>query len=689
MKIFLAIILIVCTAISTCAQRRIDPNEIKVLARPYMDSIVLRWAPGNLDSWIKGNRFGYMIERYTMIREKEVLMKPEKKIITSSLLKPRPLDQWESVVKKNKYAAIAAQALYGESFQLTTQGSDVFQIINKVKENEQRFSFALFAADMSAEVSAFLGLRLTDKDVRKGEKYLYRLLCIAQPGNDTLRGSAFIGTEEYTPPVPIDFSVEFKGEVVAMKWNQSYYKGVYSAFIIERSSNGKDYKPLSSDPMVTLSEADKEESRYQYATDSLPDQTADYYYRLRGLTPFGELGPPSEARMGRGSVVSDESPYIIKGTSENNQSIKIEWEFAVKHEKGLNGFIVKRADSPQQRYNTVNTKLISSEERMYEDISPKQTNYYQVIAVGNDGRELKSPVYYAQLVDSIPPSSPRGLKGTITETGKIIISWSGNAETDIYGYRIYRGNYKKEEFSQLTREPIPGTSFEDSISLTTLNKRIHYQVMAIDRNQNYSALSDVLSLELPDKVKPVSPVFFPPLSSHEGVIIQWTPSSSDDVSRYDVYRKDGQMWRKIFSSLNSKDSVYSYLDTEIMEGHHRAYTVVAIDKSGNESEPAAPVRGTKLIDAVKPAVSLLESIVDRSDKKIVLKWSYEQKGVVHYQIYRSKDDQPLKLLTTIAASTLKFEDKQLNMNSIYIYRVLALFANGAKSELSKELKVRY
>ena len=109
--------MVMCVLISAIAQRRIDADEIKVLARPYLDSITLRWAPKDLDAWIKGNRFGYTIERYTLIREKEVLSKPEKKIITSSLMMPRPLNEWEALVTRNKYAAIAAQALYGVTMQ--------------------------------------------------------------------------------------------------------------------------------------------------------------------------------------------------------------------------------------------------------------------------------------------------------------------------------------------------------------------------------------------------------------------------------------------------------------------------------------------------------------------------------------------------------------------------------------------
>ncbi len=660
-------------------------NEIKVLARPSLDSIVLRWAPINVAAWLKGNTNGYVIERYTIVRDNKVLSLPEKRILSINPMKPLPLDRWEQEVKRNKYAAIAAQSLYGDSFQLTTQGTDIFQIVNKVKENEQRFSFALFAADMSAPVSVLLGLRHTDKNVKKGEKYLYRISATS-PG-DTLRGSVFTGPEAYTLPAPADFTATFEGKIVSLKWNQSYYKGIYSAFVVERSSNGKDFKALSEDPLVTLSEADKEETRYQYATDSLPDETNEYHYRVRGFTPFGELGPPSEPVKGKGAVALNDTPHIIKGGSENNKTIQLGWEFPSESNNGLKGFQVQRAESPKQPYKTINTTLISKEIRDYEDMSPKQTNYYQVVAIALNGEEFKSPVYYAQLIDSIPPSAPKGLNGNVSQTGKISISWTPNAEPDMYGYRIYRGNYLKEEFSQITREPIRPYSFTDSVDLKHLNKQIHYQVMAIDRNQNYSVLSEVLTLELPDKVKPVPPFFYPVSSSREGVLLQWTPSSSDDVDRYDLYRKEGSVWKKITSQVHTADTLYKYADKESPEGKQRMYTVVAIDKSGLESDPSSPVAGAKITNPIKPAVVLSEPDVDRENKKIVLKWVYSQQGVNAYQVYRSKEGQPLKLHSTVTAA--QFEDKQLNMNSIYIYRVVALFTSGAKSEFSKDIKVKY
>jgi hypothetical protein len=40
-----------------------------------------------------------------------------------------------------------------------------------------------------------------------------------------------------------------------------------------------------------------------------------------------------------------------------------------------------------------------------------------------------------------------------SEIGIFMISWKKGNEPDLYGYRVYRANSLKEEFSQITKEP--------------------------------------------------------------------------------------------------------------------------------------------------------------------------------------------------------------------------------------------
>ncbi|GAB1446779.1 hypothetical protein MASR2M41_25880 [Flammeovirgaceae bacterium] len=663
-------------------------NQIKVLARPSLDSIVLRWAPVNVDAWIKGSRDGYEVDRYTLVRDGKIVNPPEKKQL-AGLMKPWPEEQWERLVNQNKYAAIAAQALFGSEFELTTEGTDVFQIVNKVQENEMRFSFALYAADLSVPVSLALGLRFTDKDVRQGEKYLYRVLSIHE--GDTIYGSVFQGPEEYVLPAPMDFIAEFEGSIVSLKWDQSYHRGIYTAYVVERSADGGRFMPITEDAMVTLSNEDQPESRYQYATDSLPDGNKEYAYRVRGLTPFGEIGPPTEPVSGISTATITDVPYIRSDESPDNTVINLNWEFPAVSESGLKGFEVRRSSSPKDRPITINKEIIASALRTFQDEAPEKNNYYQVVAIALSGEEFKSPIHLVQLIDSIPPLAPVGMSGKVDERGRVSFSWKPNEELDMYGYRIYRSNNPNAEFSQVTIEPIANNSFVDSINLKTLDRHIYYQVMAIDKSQNHSKLSEVLALEIPDQVPPVSPVFLPVTSNKEVVELQWLPSSSDDVKSYDIYlQKPGeQEWRKLDAVPHTMDSIISYKVTNIEEGVRVNFTVLAVDQSGLESKPATPVSAARLISAVKPPIQMLNPEVDRTGKNILLKWNYEQKGIYKYQIYRAKENEAIRLYKTIEGSAKDFTDKELVMNSVYTYQVVAVFSSGARSAFSEKIIVNY
>jgi fibronectin type 3 domain-containing protein len=249
----------------------------------------------------------------------------------------------------------------------------------------------------------------------------------------------------------------------------------------------------------------------------------------------------------------------------------------------------------------------------------------------------------------------------------------------------------KEEFAQVTSAPVSRIEFADRVDLNTLNRELHYQIMAIDQSQNHSGLSDILTLKVPDKIKPVAPFFYPVEASEEGVKLSWTRSSSDDVVRYDVYKKglSSQQWDKIAEVLHGTDTAYVYQDKDGDEGVKAVYTVFAIDEGGLQSDPATPVVGAKIPDPVKPPVVVLKPVIAREEKQIVLKWNYDQAGVAKYQIYRAKEGEPLKLYSTQDASTQEFIDRQLIINTVYNYHVVAMFRSGARSEFGERVVVNY
>lgn len=664
-------------------------EDVAVVGRPSKDSISLRWAPVVFSTWEAGNALGYTVERYTVLRNGSVLNSPEKITLTGNPLKPFSIDQWESLVKSDKYAAVAAQAIFGERFEVDLQQTDVFQIVNKVKENDQRFSFALFCADMSPAVAQASGLLFTDLQVKPGEKYLYRVV-IYQP-TDTLRGSIYISPDDPHPlSRPEMVKATFQDAGVSLQWNRPVF-AAYTAYSIERSTNGIDFSVISDVPLITVS-PNVNDVPFEIYTDSLQDPSQTYFYRIHGITPFGEYGEFSDVVSGRGVVSINDVPMVTGGDNVGNQSILLHWEFPVESNTAIEGFVIERSMNPKSDFRKIQTQLVGPTERSFEDKSPDQVNYYRVAAQGLDGKLYNSPIYLSQLIDSLPPVAPAGLKAIVNDYGRMELSWQSNSEKDIYGYRIYRSNGSMEELFQVTTEPISFSQYVDTVNLNTLNENVYYTVMAIDKNQNHSQLSQRLKVPLPDKIKPQPPVFLPVKSDGQGTTLQWERSGSTDVVRYDLYRQKGldSQWIRIRIINTTGDSTYQYVDTtSIVSGQLHRYTVIAVDEAGLESDPSSAVRGARIPASLKPAVSWNNPVVDRTNAQIILNWEYNQPGVESFRIYRAKGDESMILYKSVSQELQQYKDKELLIGEKYTYKIMAVFKDGGKSSLSRNFNVTY
>jgi len=124
--------------------------------------------------WLSGNNHGYMVSRTLILKDGELIDNPVPELLTEKPLKPAPLEMWEQPAEHNDYAGVAAQAIYGDDFEVEAgDGAGMVDILNRATEQESKLGFALLAADISPQVAKLSGLWFTDSDVRPGEKYLY------------------------------------------------------------------------------------------------------------------------------------------------------------------------------------------------------------------------------------------------------------------------------------------------------------------------------------------------------------------------------------------------------------------------------------------------------------------------------------------------------------------------------------
>jgi hypothetical protein len=651
--------------------------EIQVIARVQKDRILLRWAVTDAISWKKLNTYGYSLERYTVTRDNKTLTNPEK-VVLAKAIKPEPIETWEKLIETNDNAAIVAQAIYGEDFAVT--GDDKLQtIVNISEENEQRFTFALLTADKDYEIAKKAGLGFEDKTAKINEKYAYRVSSnVPEKEINIAYGGIFVGLNEYQSlPKPMDFTAHFTDNSTMLSWNFKILSQTYANYYVERSTDKKTFQRITDKPYTSLNQQNTNNHQIFYI-DSITNNKP-YSYRIQGISPFGELGPYSEIITGKGKALLKFVPHLTVKNFKDDSTVTLSWEFPEEGNEEISGFELNRSDKDDKEYTTV-VKNIPSKNRSVTYNKLSSTNYFTITAIGKQGSNRTSFPMLVQPVDSIPPSKPIGLKGTIDSLGVVKITWDHNKEKDLMGYRIYRGNTAEEEFSQLTVSPSEPNKYEDTVILKSLNSKVYYRVIAVDYHYNMSPFSETLILKKPDVVPPTSPVFTRYEIKDGAVFLEWVNSQSEDVASHQLYRKenDQEKWELI---LNDVTKLESYQDQKTIEGSTYRYAIFAKDESGLVSNPTPEIALFVPKYTVKPAVKGFYAQANTATNSIDLSWDYKESDVDSFEIYKATNQEPLQLIQIVKGESRKLSDPTLTINTTYKYGIRAQFKDGRMSKM--------
>ncbi len=689
-KIILYLVL-TCAFIRSVAAQEVTP-AIKVAAFPYKDSIALRWAPTDAATWQLINKYGYVLERYTLTRDNQRIT-PEMIALARRPVKPRPLGDWENQIDDDDYMAIAAQAIYGSSFETSgNYNSDVLQIINQVKELEQRYSFALFAADLSRKVARWTALGYIDKDIKKNEKYVYKIYA-AVPSNllkiDT--GYVFTGVEDFRElPRPIQLKAESGDKAILLSWDRRYYTNIYIAYHVDRSDDGgKTYQQITKLPLINSDPPEGLPADRMYKLDSLQENGKTYLYRVRGLTSFGDIGPASEMVAGQGTKKFEANPAIVKAEVIEGQAVSILWDFPKGLLKEVSGYRVQRAPKASGEYQNLTESLIPATTNSFIDRSPRASNYYKIVVEGKQGQKAFSFPYLVQLEDSIPPSPPMGLIAKIDNHGVVQINWKQNKEDDFLGYRVFRANYKGDEYGQITTSPVPRPEFIDTVAVKTLSNKVYYKVTSLDHRYNSSEFSEVIEVKRPDVTPPAPPAFKNYRASEESVFIAWSPSPSRDVMKHTLWRKDQTQVARFIKEFPSADTTRTYSDVTASAGVLYEYVIEAEDSAGLKSRNAVPLKAKRIDNGVALRIEQFKGEADRLNNLIKLSWRYAPSNVRKFMIYRAEDTAPISLYYSVNANDKKFDDANTKVNTRYKYRVKAVLSDGTESPFSDEVLVEF
>ena len=664
-------------------------NEHKIvgIANPKDGKIRLRWSPASYIAWEIGNKYGYTVERFTISANGALVSQPKPVMLTRQPLKPYTLQRMEALAEKDDRIAMIAELIYGEGGKKVTPEQGFGAYMENKNINDWRMAMALLSCDLSIAAAQSAALYLEDEDVKKGERYAYRIAPAQQPQNLVI-DTAFVIASLDEPVIlvkPHELAIVCADSTATLGWLTTFNRGMYSAYMVERGVDGKNFKPVSDLPILPTS---PDKNGFSYYQDPLPDNDKRYSYRVRGITPFGEYGPYSQTVEGMGVPAISDMPTMDTIIVVDNKKIMLQWSLPGKLSRQLDKVIITRADKATGSYSPLAT--LKGTTTTFTDDKPLVSNYYRIKGITKSGKAIYSFPYFAQLIDSMPPAVPVGLAGKVDSTGIVSLQWTANTEKDLRGYRVFRANSNKEEFIEVTTEILERPKFTDTITLHTLTSNVFYKVIAVDKNYNPSEYSPYLMLKRPDTIAPSRPLITKAYRSDSlhAIVLEWINSSSHDVVKYtlnSINTKDSS--RKQVAVWDTTSKRESYTDTALVMGNTYYYELIAYDDTGNQ---AKELSGDIWFETGKrPAVKGFKGIVNTEKKQVELSWQYNQPEVKQYRIYRAKNDLPFILFTTADGGQQQWVDNEVFLGNIYKYKITAVMKGDVKAEMSKVVEVKF
>ena len=657
-------------------------SRIYVRTEVHSDKVLLRWIAGDAKSWQLLNKYGFKLERLTVARSGVLLDKPEVLLLAGEL-KPAASDKLKACVREYPMGAVVAQAVFGDSFEVSLGDSPISKAIALDEERQQRYLFALYAADLCFPVAKEVGWGFEDGSIKDGERYLYRVTSLVPKKELTIaEGASFVVVgDTIRLPQPLELSAQFSPAGAYLSWDYNRLATLYSSYWIERSEDGKTFSRISDLPITRMSDTEKKTHAPITYLDSIAYRKT-YYYRVAGVTPFGSQGTYSAVVSGMAYPPLTAIPQIEDSRFDTQGGANLSWNFKQEEEDLIEGFRILRSKD-DKTYLPLDS--ISPKERTYHIRTLARYPYYKVEAKAKQGVSTTSFPTLIQAIDSIPPAVPTGLRAEVDSLGAVHLSWQAGKDEDLYGYRLYRGETKGEELIPITKDAILSTNYIDSVRLDNLNAKVYYALTALDERYNQSELSETIVVRKPACIPPAMPLIVETKASEEGNVIRWEASEDSFLAGFVLTRtvQDSTQQKRSWQIKDAKQR--SYVDKEIEAGKTYTYQLTAYTDNQLYSPISPEVKVvSKSTEAKTADVNFTTEVLTEG---IALKWRISKQVFISATLYKVDELGKLGLYRENLPQAGEVIDKEVRQGNKNAY-MLVVYPKGSRPiSIRKEVQL--
>lgn len=484
-KLILFIYLISFYVISASSQNNKMQSEINTFAR-YTNNkgIELRIIPNKKYILNLGIKDGFIIERADANSSafKEI-----------GIVNSFSDAEWQSLIDKEndseaKKQIQMVQFFYESLGEPSTKKIDFSNGIKDLRDQKSNedltYMIFLLSALKNSAVAEALGLAYFDKTAIKGNTYQYRVKLKKDTNIYEVSSTTFTVTA-------IEENKDYKNYFYSKKGDANisfYWEDIPSlhGFDIERANfNSTTYKKLNTAPIYSINNNDKLKNPNGYIDKNLINYQK-YTYRFYAYSVFGERIKLFETTTFPVDLTPPPKPKMYKPVHKNPNEVLISWEMN-DIPKDFKGFAIARSSKNRGKFEILHNTLLPKGANKFIDKSfnKQKMNYYIIQAIDTANNVSSTAPFAVVLIDSIPPKKPIIRTIKIDSLGLANITIELNKEKDLMGYRIFRANSDKHEFSAIQESFVDldsttinvKTIFKDSVSINSLTKNIFSKYM--------------------------------------------------------------------------------------------------------------------------------------------------------------------------------------------------------------------
>lgn len=293
------------------------------------------------------------------------------------------------------------------------------------------------------------------------------------------------------------------------------------------------------------------------------------------------------------------APEGLRATSGELRSVPLQWDPLLT--PGVAGYAIERAlaaDGPFTRIAAVAGNAATA----FVDVSidgDDATRFYRVRAFAPTGALGTEPSAVVAATTASAPAPPTGIRAYSYQPRSVPLAWEPSLDPTVGGYVVERSPSLRGPFARLAQlEGRHSTVYVDR-GLGDL-RVFYYRIAAVNRSGGTGPVSDpIRAVTKPD---PLPPAGLRLAGQRLGANrIEWEPNVEPDIVAYRVYRlREGD--RERLAELPATST--STEDGGVAADEPAAYSVVAIDRDGLDSEPAAALEvvsvGYGLVATARP-----------------------------------------------------------------------------------------